>query len=70
LWDMAEKVQSAPEGRLLTPEDVAELLQCSRTHVYSLLRTGALPSFTTGRLRRVRRQDLDAYAEGRVTQRS
>jgi len=47
----------------LTPEDVAVLLGCKRTTAYKLLATGAIPSFTIGRLRRVRRTDAECFIE-------
>jgi excisionase family DNA binding protein len=44
---------------LLTPEDIAAVLRIGRTRVYDLINTGVLPSLKIGRLRRVRRIDLD-----------
>jgi excisionase family DNA binding protein len=52
--------ESAPPG-LMTPEQVAAYLGCGRTYAYELLRTGEVPSLKVGRLRRVRREDVDAY---------
>ena len=50
-----------PYELLLTPEDVAEALRIGRTRVYDLLISGVLPSLKIGRLRRVRRIDLDEF---------
>ena len=46
---------------LLTPEDVAGVLRIGRTRVYDLINTGALQSLKIGRLRRVRRTDLEKF---------
>jgi len=46
---------------ILSPEEMATVLGCCRTTVYSMLRQNLVPSFTVGRLRRVRRTDVDAY---------
>ena len=57
-----EGVTSAlPYEPLLTPEDVTEVLRIGRTRVYDLISTGVLPSLKIGRLRRVRRIDLDDF---------
>lgn len=50
---------------LLSPEQLAEYLGCGRTYAYSLLAgpDPAIPSFKIGRLRRVRRVDVDRYVE-------
>jgi excisionase family DNA binding protein len=46
---------------LLTPEDVASILQIGRTRVYALLNSGDLRSFKIGKSRRMRRADLDDF---------
>ena len=57
-----EGVTSAlPYEPLLTPEDVSEVLRIGRTRVYDLIISGVLPSLKIGRLRRVRRIDLDDF---------
>lgn len=52
-----------PPGEILTPEQAAQHLNCGRSFLYFLLRVGAIPSFKVGKLRRVRRSDVDAYIE-------
>ena len=56
---------AAPDpGRrmLLSVPEVAAELGCGRDTVYALLSSGLLPSVRVGaRLRRIRRQDLQAY---------
>jgi excisionase family DNA binding protein len=41
------------ERVLLTAEEVAEALNVGRCTVYDLIRTGQLPSFKIGKLRRI-----------------
>ncbi len=53
---------------VLSPEELGTLLGCGRTTAYALLRSGEIPSFTIGRLRRVRRQDAEGYIETRIAQ--
>ncbi len=52
------------EKESLSPEEVAVVLNCGRTMAYKLIADGVIRSFRVGRLRRVRRQDVDAYMEG------
>ena len=49
--------------RLLSPEQVAERLGIGRTFTYKLLAEKRIPSFTIGKLRRVRQSDLDRYVQ-------
>jgi excisionase family DNA binding protein len=50
------------ERLLLTVEEAGDLLGCGRTLVYGLMRTGEIPSVLVGRLRRIRRGDLERFA--------
>jgi excisionase family DNA binding protein len=54
---------------LLSPEEVREHLGLSRTYVYRLLASGALPSLRIGRVRRVRPTDLERFIESRLDRR-
>jgi excisionase family DNA binding protein len=51
-----------------SPEELAEYLNVSRTFAYSLIAdpNPAIPSFKLGRLRRVRKVDVDLYIQGRL----
>jgi excisionase family DNA binding protein len=49
--------------RALTTEESAEFLGQCRQTVVRLINRGALPSFTSGRSRRVMLSDLRAYVE-------
>ena len=52
--------------RLLKPDEVASLLNISRSFAYQLLQTGAIPAVRLGRACRVRPQDLEAYIENNI----
>jgi excisionase family DNA binding protein len=47
--------------RLLTAEEVAEILAVRLSWVREATRQGRLPHITLGRYRRYRREDIDAY---------
>lgn len=53
-----------PIDRLYDVRQAAQVLGIGRTNVYKLLKDGHLPSVRVGRLRRIRRSDLDAYIDG------
>ena len=55
----------ADPDRLLTADDVAEILQVPRTWVYAQSRDGDLPTVRLGRYYRYRRPDVLAWVEGR-----
>jgi excisionase family DNA binding protein len=52
--------------RLLTADEVADLLRVSTMTVYRLIRRGELPAVRVGRNYRVRSGDLDTYLAGQV----
>jgi excisionase family DNA binding protein len=55
-------------GRLLTADDVADVLGVPRTFVYALARRGALPTVRVGeRYVRFRTQALDQWIEQQET---
>ena len=62
---MSSPAPSAPPQRLLlSVAEVAAELGCGRDTVYALLTSGALPSVRLGgRLRRIRRADLNRYVD-------
>ena len=51
------------EPELLSPEQLAAHLGIGRTFAYQLIREKRIPSLKIGRLRRVRRADVDRYIE-------
>ncbi len=50
----------------MSPEELARFLGLSRGYTYQLLSTGLIPSVRIGRLRKVRRADVDAFVEARL----
>ena len=51
------------EEAILSPEQLAAYLGIGRTLAYQILAQKRIPSFTIGKLRRVRRSDVDRYVE-------
>jgi excisionase family DNA binding protein len=54
---------------LLSLNDLAGYLACSRTYARKLIADGTIPSFKIGTLRRVRKSDVDEYVERRLAAR-
>ncbi|MEV7185780.1 helix-turn-helix domain-containing protein [Kitasatospora sp. NPDC093102] len=52
---------ASPAAEALTVPEVMAALRLGRSKVYDLFRSGALPSFTIGRARRVAADDLTTY---------
>lgn len=52
---------------LLSPEQLAAHLGIGRTMAYQILAQRRIPSFTIGKLRRVRKVDVDRYVEERLS---
>jgi excisionase family DNA binding protein len=52
---------------ILTPDELAEFLRCSRTYARELLTQGEIPSFKLGKLRRVRLSDAERFVEERLS---
>jgi excisionase family DNA binding protein len=58
----------SPAKDVMSPEELAEYLGCGRIYAYGLLKDGQIRSFKLGRLRRIRRQDVERYLEALATQ--
>jgi len=56
------------EARLLTVNEVADLLRVSRMTVYRLIKTGEMSAFRVGRGYRLREEDIDSYLTERYTE--
>jgi excisionase family DNA binding protein len=54
---------------LMSPEELSGFLGLSRAYTYELLSSGAIPSLRIGRLRKVRRTDVEAFIEARLEHR-
>jgi excisionase family DNA binding protein len=46
-----------------TTDELIRWLRLGRTKTYELLRTGEIPSYKIGRVRRIRREDVEAWLE-------
>jgi excisionase family DNA binding protein len=51
---------------VMSPEELAKFLGLGRTRTYELLSAGAIPSVRIGRLRKVRRTDVDRFVESHL----
>ena len=49
--------------KLLSAEELAQELGVGRTTAYALLWSGQIPSMKIGRLRKVRREDVQAFID-------
>jgi len=56
------------EARLLTVNEVGDLLRVSRMTVYRLIKTGEMPSLRVGRSYRLREEDVHTYLMERYTE--
>jgi excisionase family DNA binding protein len=63
---MPPYLQVEQTKRLLSADELARELGVGRTTAYSLLWSGTIPSMKVGRLRKVRRSDVDAFIEARL----
>jgi excisionase family DNA binding protein len=50
----------------MSTEELAKFLGLGRTWTYELLSAGAIPSVRIGRLRKIRRTDVDRFVESRL----
>lgn len=51
---------------LMSPEELSGFLGLGRTYTYQLLSSGVIPSVRIGRLRKVRRSDVDKFIEAHL----
>jgi excisionase family DNA binding protein len=58
--------QTEETKRLLSADELAQELGVGRTTAYSLLWSGAIPSMKVGRLRKVRREDVEQFIQTRM----
>jgi excisionase family DNA binding protein len=59
--------RSFTEARLLTVNEVADLLRVSRMTVYRLIKEGDIAALRVGRSYRLREDDVDDYLSERYT---
>ncbi len=58
------------ETRLLKSEEVADILQISRSMAYTIMKRGDIPTVRIGTSVRVRPEDLNKYIQDNVSQNS
>ena len=58
---MALAILGSTVEPMLTPDEVAAILHCSRSQVYDMLREQTFPFVRVGKLYRVRPSDLRTY---------
>jgi len=46
-----------------TADELVRWLEIGRTKTYEMLRSGEIPSYKIGRIRRIRRQDVEVWLE-------
>ena len=56
------------EARLLTVNEVADLLRVSRMTVYRMIKDGEMAAVRVGRSYRLREDDVDTYLSDRYTE--
>jgi excisionase family DNA binding protein len=56
-------MEARSEKEWFTPEELVRWLGLGRTKVYELLRSGEIPSYMIGRVRRIRRRDVEAWLD-------
>jgi excisionase family DNA binding protein len=56
-------VEARAEKEWFTTDELICWLGLGRTKTYELLRSGEIPSRRIGRIRRIRRQDVEAWLE-------
>ena len=55
----------APAGDFISAEELGQWLMLGRTRTWELLAAGEIPSYKIGRLRRIRKVDVEKYLEDR-----
>jgi excisionase family DNA binding protein len=56
-------MEARAEKEWFTTDELIRWLGLGRTKTYELLRSGEIPSYRIGRVRRIRRQDIEAWLE-------
>lgn len=56
----------APAGDIISAEELGQWLMLGRTRTWELLARGEIPSVKIGRLRRIRKADVERYLAARV----
>ncbi|CPS10246.1 DNA-binding protein [Mycobacteroides abscessus] len=62
-----QPVQDAVPQTMLTVREAAEILRCSESHVYSMLKSGALRGVRIGRRRLIAMSEIRRITDGGAT---
>lgn len=62
-----ERKDTHVAGEWLRPDQVVAYTGIARTRVYKLLADGSIRSVKVGRTRHIRRRDVDAFLESKMT---
>ena len=62
----ASNLQREQTEYLMSTEELAKVLGLGRTRTYELLSNGTIPCVRIGRLRKVRRTDVDKFIESHL----
>ncbi len=57
---------AAPAGDFLSAEELGAWLMLGRTRTWEILAAGEIPSYKIGRLRRIRKVDVERYLATRM----
>lgn len=63
---MAPNPQAEQTEYLMSPEELSHLLGLGRTYTYRLLASGEIPCVRIGRLKKVRRSDVEKFIADRT----
>ena len=55
----------SPAGDIISAEELSQWLMLGKTRTWELLASGEIPSYKVGRLRRIRKLDVERYLESR-----
>lgn len=64
--DKCNKMNLTDYKEILTPKEVADYLQISRSGVYTLLRSEAINSFRVGKKIRIPKASLEEYVQSQI----
>lgn len=57
-------MEARVEKEWMTTDELIRWLGLGRTKTYEMLRNGEIPSYKIGRVRRIRREDVEAWLAG------
>ena len=61
---METDLNSTIDRILLSVEEASSRLGLSKSYMHTLVRTGVIPSFKVGKLRKIKPEDLETFKDG------